>query len=120
MQPEFVLSQEQLGSDGRVIAVRGEVDLFTAPALKDALTDAIEANVDRIVVDLTETRFLDSTGLGVLIGALKRLRARDGRLTIVNVDESIAKTFEITSLDQILTICATRDEAIAALDQAAA
>jgi hypothetical protein len=37
MQPEFVLSQEQLGSDGRVIAVRGEVDLFTAPALKDAL-----------------------------------------------------------------------------------
>ena len=54
----------------------------------------------------------------MLIGALKRLRSRDGRLTIVNVDESIAKTFEITSLDQILTICATRDEAIAALDQA--
>jgi anti-sigma B factor antagonist len=117
MQPEFGLSQEQLSAGGRVIAVRGEIDLFTAPALKEALGEAIEAHVDRIVVDLSETGFLDSTGLGVLIGALKRLRARDGRLTIVNVDESIAKTFEITSLDQILTICATRDEAIAALDQ---
>ncbi len=120
MQPEFALTQEPLPDGGLVIAVRGEIDLFTAPELKAALTEAIEGDIRRIVVDLTETGFLDSTALGVLIGALKRLRSRDGRLTIVNVDESIAKTFEITSLDQILTICATRDEAIAALDQAAA
>jgi anti-sigma B factor antagonist len=120
MQPEFGVSQESLSDGARVIAVRGEIDLFTAPALKDALGEAIEGGVDRIVVDLSETGFLDSTGLGVLIGALKRLRARDGLLTIVNVDESIAKTFEITSLDQILTICASRDDAIAALDQATA
>jgi anti-sigma B factor antagonist len=52
----------------------------------------------------------------VLIGAVKRLRSRDGRLTIVNVDENIAKTFEITGLDQIFPISGTRDEAIAALD----
>ena len=52
----------------------------------------------------------------MLIGAIKRLRARDGALTIVNVDQNIAKTFEITGLDQIFTIFGTRDEAIAALD----
>ena len=98
------------------MAVRGEIDLFTAPELKATLTDAIEGGKSRIVVDLTETTFLDSTALGVLIGAVKRLRSRDGRLTIVNVDQNIAKTFEITGLDQIFTIRGTRDEAIAALD----
>ena len=64
----------------------------------------------------TDTTFLDSTALGVLIGAVKRLRSRDGRLTIVNVDENIAKTFEITGLDQIFPISGTRDEAVKALD----
>jgi anti-sigma B factor antagonist len=52
----------------------------------------------------------------VLIGAVKRLRSRDGRLTIVNVDDNIAKTFEITGLDQIFPISATRAEAVKALD----
>ena len=69
-------------------------------------------------LNLSETTFLDSTALGVLIGTVKRLRSRDGRLTIVNVDQNIAKTFEITGLDQIFTILGTRDEAVAALDAA--
>ncbi len=116
MPPEFGLTEDSLDDDRHVVAVRGEIDLFTAPEVKAALTSAIESGRSRIVVDLTETSFLDSTALGVLIGAVKRLRARDGALTIVNVDANIAKTFEITGLDQIFTIRATRDEAIAALD----
>ena len=116
MPPEFSLSQESLDAERHVVAVRGEIDLFTAPELKSALSDAIESGHTRIVVDLTDTTFLDSTALGVLIGAVKRLRSRDGRLTIVNVDENIAKTFEITGLDQIFTIRPTRDEAVEALD----
>ena len=79
--------------------------------------DLVEAGRTRIVVDLTETSFLDSTALGVLIGAVKRLRSRDGVLTIVNTDANIAKTFEITGLDQIFTIRANRDDALAALDE---
>jgi anti-sigma B factor antagonist len=71
------------------------------------------------VVDLTETRFLDSTALGVLIGAVKRLRPMDGRLVIVNTEPSTAKTFEITGLDQIFSIVETRDDAIDALAQKA-
>ncbi len=116
MPPEFALSQESLDDDRHVVAVRGEIDLFTAPELKSALADAIEEGRSRIVVDLSETTFLDSTALGVLIGAVKRLRSREGRLTIVNVDDNIAKTFEITGLDQIFTIRSSRDDAVAALD----
>ena len=89
---------------------------FTAPELKSALGEALESGHTRIVVDLTSTTFLDSTALGVLIGAVKRLRSRDGVLTIVNTDPNIAKTFEITGLDQIFTIRPTRDEAVEALD----
>jgi anti-sigma B factor antagonist len=116
MPPEFSLSQESLDAERHVVAVRGEIDLFTAPELKSALSEAIESGHTRIVVDLTDTTFLDSTALGVLIGAVKRLRSRDGRLTIVNVDDNIAKTFEITGLDQIFPISSTRDEAVKALD----
>jgi anti-sigma B factor antagonist len=116
MPPEFSLSQEPLDAERHVVAVRGEIDLFTAPELKAALSEAIESGHTRIVVDLTDTTFLDSTALGVLIGAVKRLRSRDGRLTIVNVDDNIAKTFEITGLDQIFPISATRAEAVKALD----
>ena len=119
MPAEFALSQDAVDDATQVVAVRGEIDLFTAPELKSALAEAIEAGRSRIVVDLTETSFLDSTALGVLIGTVKRLRARDGRLTIVNVDPNIAKTFEITGLDQIFTIRGTREEAIEALDEAA-
>ena len=119
MPPEFSLSQESLDAERHVVSVRGEIDLFTAPELKQKLTDAIEGGKSRIVVDLTDTTFLDSTALGVLIGAVKRLRSRDGALVIVNVDQNIAKTFEITGLDQIFTILGTRSDAIAALDDAA-
>ncbi len=120
MPPEFTLTEDALDDDRHVVAVRGEIDLFTAPELKQKLTDAIEGGRTRIIVDLSETTFLDSTALGVLIGAVKRLRSRDGALVIVNTDQNIAKTFEITGLDQIFTILSARSEAVAALDGASA
>jgi anti-sigma B factor antagonist len=116
MPPEFALTEDSIDAERHVVAVRGEIDLFTAPELKQKLTDAIEGGKTRIVVDLTQTTFLDSTALGVLIGAVKRLRTREGALVIVNVDQNIAKTFEITGLDQIFTIVGERDAAITALD----
>ncbi len=116
MPPEFSLSHDAIDAERRVVAVSGEIDLFTAPELKAALSETIDSGGSRIVVDLTETTFLDSTALGVLIGAVKRLRSGDGRLTIVNVDDNIAKTFQITGLDQIFPMSATREDAIKALD----
>jgi len=116
MAIDFVITDRRVDDATHVVAVTGEIDLFTAPELKSALGEALESGHTRIVVDLTSTTFLDSTALGVLIGAVKRLRSRDGVLTIVNTDPNIAKTFEITGLDQIFTIRPTRDEAVEALD----
>src|ERR1700754_2210970 len=117
MPPEFALTEDPIDAERHVVAVRGEIDLFTAPELKQVLTEAIEGGKTRMVVDLSETTFLDSTALGVLIGAVKRLRSREGALAIVNTDANIAKTFEITGLDQIFTIVPSRDDALAALDE---
>ena len=99
-----------------VVRLAGELDLYNAPSLREALFDAAAGAPHRLVVDLSEVAFMDSTALGVLIGAVKRLRTRDGVLVIVNVDANIQKTFEITGLDQIFTILETRDAAVQALD----
>jgi anti-sigma B factor antagonist len=117
MPSEFAITEQTSTGSHRVIAARGEIDLYTAPDLKQVLTTAIDEGERRIVIDLTDVSFLDSTALGVLIGAVKRLRTRGGALAIVNVDSSIAKTFEITGLDQIFTILPTRGDAIDAIDQ---
>jgi len=118
MPPDFAVTEHSIDAERHVLAVRGEIDLFTAPELKQVLAESIEAGRIRIIVDLTETTFLDSTALGVLIGAVKRLRSRDGALALVNIDENIAKTFEITGLDQIFTILDTREEAVRSIDAA--
>lgn len=118
MSPDFAITEHPIDGERHVLAVRGEIDLFTAPELKQVLAESIEAGRIRIIVDLTDTTFLDSTALGVLIGAVKRLRSRDGALAIVNIDDNISKTFEITGLDQIFTIVPTRDEAVDAVDPA--
>ena len=76
MPAEFALSEESLGEGRHVVAVRGEIDLFTAPELKKTLADAIENGASRVVVDLSETTFLDSTALGVLIGGHLSRRLR--------------------------------------------
>ena len=109
---DFALTEDRPASGAHVIAVAGEVDIFTAPELKRAIAGAIDGGARELVVDLTETRFLDSTALGVLIGAVKRLRPVEGRLVIVNTEQSTAKTFEITGLDQIFTIVETREDAL--------
>jgi anti-anti-sigma regulatory factor len=75
MPPEFALTTDSIDDQRHVVAVTGEIDLFTAPELKSALGEALESGHTRIVVDLTSTTFLDSTALGVLIGAVKRLRS---------------------------------------------
>jgi anti-sigma B factor antagonist len=116
---DFSLTEDKPQSGAHVIAVAGEVDIFTAPELKRSIGAAIDGGAREIVVDLTDTRFLDSTALGVLIGAVKRLRPLDGRLVIVNTEPSTAKTFEITGLDQIFSIVETREDAIDALAQRA-
>jgi len=113
---EFSIETEQLGDNKHVISLTGEVDLYTAPELKQQLLDAIGNGAKDVIVDFTRTTFIDSTTLGVLVGGVKRLRPNGGRLSIVCSDRNITKIFEITGLDRVFTIYPTRDEALEKLD----
>jgi anti-sigma B factor antagonist len=111
----FDIKTEQLNAEAYVISLSGEVDLYTAPEFKQQLLDVIEKGGKEVVVDFTNTTFIDSTTLGVLVGGVKRLRTNDGRLSLVCSDRNITKIFEITGLDKVFDIYATRDEAVSAL-----
>jgi anti-sigma B factor antagonist len=113
MAIDFSLSEDACDGDCLVVAVRGDLDLFTAPDLKKRLTEAIEGGTTRIVVDLDEATSIDSTTLGVLIAAVKRLRLRDGDLAVVCSEPRIVRTFEITGLDEVFGVLATREQALA-------
>jgi anti-sigma B factor antagonist len=95
-----------------VLQVGGEVDVATAPRLREQLIKLVNDQRFRVVVDLGGVDFIDSTGLGVLIGALKRLRSHDGRLDLVIDDPRVLKVFDITGLDQIFTIHPTVELAV--------
>jgi anti-sigma B factor antagonist len=108
----FDIKTEQMGDSSYVISLAGEVDLYTAPEFKQQLLDAIAQGARHVVVDFSDTTFIDSTTLGVLVGGVKRLRTNDGQLSLVCNDRNITKIFEITGLDRVFTIYPTRDEAL--------
>ena len=87
-----------------VLAVRGEVDVYTAPKLREKLVELVAQGRYRIVVDLEAVDFLDSTGLGVLVGGLKRVRGHEGDLPLVCTHQRILKVFEITGLTKVFPI----------------
>ena len=111
----FDIATEQVGDGSYVIALSGEVDLYTAPEFKQHLLDVIGNGAKDVIVDFSNTTFIDSTTLGVLVGGVKRLRTNDGQLSLVCSDRNITKIFEITGLDRVFTIYPTRDEAVAKL-----
>ena len=115
----FDIKTEQLGDGAFVIGLAGEVDLYTAPEFKQQLLDVIGQGAKDVIVDFSDTTFIDSTTLGVLVGGVKRLRTNDGQLSLVCSDRNITKIFEITGLDRVFTIYPTRDEAVSKLRAAA-
>jgi anti-sigma B factor antagonist len=112
MAIDFAIDDRVLGDDAHVVAVTGEIDLFTAPEFKQRVAAPIDAGCEHVIVDLTATTFIDSSSLGVLIGAHRRLRRKRGRLEIVCNRDAIAKTFRITGLDSVFTIVGSLEEAI--------
>jgi anti-sigma B factor antagonist len=112
----FDIKTERLDDNAYVIALAGEVDLYTAPEFKQQLLEVIDQGGRDVIVDLSNTTFIDSTTLGVLVGGVKRLRTNDGQLSLVCSDRNITKIFEITGLDRVFTIYASRDEALSKLD----
>ena len=112
MAIEFAIEDRRIEGKAHVVAVSGEVDLFTAPEFKQRVTAPIGAGIDHVIVDLTATTFIDSSSLGVLIGAHRRLQQRGGRLVVACDTEAILKTFRITGLDGVFSIVDSVDAAL--------
>jgi anti-sigma B factor antagonist len=96
-----------------VVSVEGEVDVYTAPQLREQLIQLIDQGYHRVVVDLSQVEFLDSTGLGVLVGGLRRSRGRDGDLALVCTEPRIMKVFQVTGLTKVFTIAPSIEAAVA-------
>ena len=111
----FHIDDESIDAETHVIELGGEVDLYTAPEFKERLVQVIEDGKKQLVVDLSKATFIDSTTLGVLVGGVKRLRPSGGSLALVCTDQNITKIFEITGLDRVFPIHASREEALQAV-----
>ena len=115
----FDVQPEKVDDSTYVIALGGEVELYTAPEFKQQLLDVIAKDAKDVVVDFTRTTFIDSTTLGVLVGGVKRLRPNGGRLSLVCNDRNITKIFEITGLNKVFPIYESRAEAVESVGQEA-
>ena len=97
-----------------VVDVEGEIDIYTAPRLRELLIDLASKNSYQLIVNLDKVGFPGSTGLGVLAGGLKRVRPHDGSLDLVCTQERILKILRITGLTKVFGIYQSVDQAIAA------
>lgn len=99
------------GEAATLVVLRGDLDMATAPELRECLVKVIDEGA-RVVIDLEAVGFLDSAGLGILVGGLKRARTRGGDLELVSTSHDVLKPLEITGLDRVFTIHAGRDAAL--------
>jgi anti-sigma B factor antagonist len=95
-----------------IVTVGGEVDLYSSPALKTSLIEADGVGWRLVIVDLSGVSFIDSAGLGVLVGALRRAREDGGELALVCDSEGILKILRLTGLDRVFPLAATVDKAL--------
>jgi anti-sigma B factor antagonist len=111
-KPKFTVECEDVDDRTRILSATGEVHVSTAPELAEELNAALTAGRSRIVLDFTGVEFIDSTGLSVLLNALRRLGRVAGALSVVCTNPTVLRLFEITRLDATFDIVATRDEAL--------
>lgn len=112
MQP-LHLETVPAGAYCALVRVAGEVDVYSVPQLRECVTQLLAVGIRHIIADLREVDFLDSTGLGALVGSLKRLREQDGSLDLVTAPGRISQLFRITGLDRIFALHGSVSAAIA-------
>jgi anti-sigma B factor antagonist len=103
--------KSERNDDVCAVRLEGEIDVYTAPRLKEELVSVVESGCPNVIVDMEKVGFIDSSGLGVLVSALRRARERDGVVRIVCTRENILKIFRITGLDKVFPIYAEMSEA---------
>jgi anti-sigma B factor antagonist len=109
---ELALSVRSVG-ERSVLDVVGEVDVYSAPELRERLSDLLSAAEPSLIVNLSEVSFLDSTGIGTLVAGLNRAVQFGGTLALVCDTERILKLFRITGLDSVFAISPTIETAVA-------
>ena len=115
LEPKFDVSEVDIGDHTRVIAAEGEIHVSTAPRFSERLNAALADGRTRLVLDFSGVEFIDSTGLSVLLNALRRVTRKRGALSLVCTNPTVLRLFEITRLDSTFDIVATRDEALASV-----
>ena len=109
-----MLNEYSAAPGSTVIAVSGEIDVYTAPRLRETIISLTDAGNYHLIVDMEGVEFLDSTGLGVLVGGLKRVRAHDGWIDLVSTQGRILRIFRITGLNKVFSIYDSVAQAVAA------
>ena len=99
--------------DRTVVSVAGEIDVYTAPKLREQIVALVDEGHYHLVVDMSGVEFLDSTGLGVLVGGLKKVRAHEGSLDLVCNQDRLLKIFRITGLAKVFVIHESAEAALA-------
>jgi anti-sigma B factor antagonist len=111
----FAVAAQRVGGGAGVVEVTGELDIYTAPQLKQCMLGLFEEGVTQVVVDLGGVTFIDSTALGVLIGGVRRVNDAGGAMALVVSSRQVARVLAITGLDRVFAVCETREAALAAL-----
>lgn len=109
------ISDREWGERGITLVLKGEIDIYTAAQIRQRVLDSVSAGRVLIVANLQEVSYLDSTGLGVLIGALRRTRENDGDMIIVSSHPRLNKIFAITGLGKIFRIVEQEEIAMRAI-----
>lgn len=113
---QFRIDEEPARDGVVVLSIHGDADLHVAPELRARLTGEIDGGASALVLDLSHATFVDSMALGVLLGAMKRVRAAGGRLRLVVPQTELRRIFEITLLDRVLALDTTREAALRAVE----
>ena len=109
---DLTLNEYSVAPGQTVVEVGGEIDVYTAPRLRETLISLVEGGSYHLIIDLEGVEFLDSTGLGVLVGGLKRVRAYDGTIDLVCTHRRILRIFRITGLDKVFRTYESVKEAL--------
>ena len=110
---DLSLETREVGSR-TIVSVGGEIDVYTAPKLRDQISELVSDDRHDLLIDLEGVDFLDSTGLGVLVGGLKKVRAQDGSMELICAQDRLLKIFRITGLAKVFTIHESESAALGA------
>jgi anti-sigma B factor antagonist len=114
--PSLHLQPITAGTDCAVLRIAGEIDAYTAPQLREQVIKLLADGTRHLIVDLREVEFLDSTGLGALVGSLKRVREQDGSLALIATAGKILTVFRVTGLIRVFEFHPSVAEAISSDD----